>query len=232
MKLKSYLFVLAIAATVILPSLVSAQGVVGGNQNGFGPGGYIPVPLPPINSKSTNLPAGKLTSSLTLPGYDFELVEISGQPVQLTVDSAPVVAPLASAFTSTNTNILGFVASFKLDNATAVNRTFGFAAAYYANLRVGFRVLDSNDNVVWQSYQLLVDIPPGQPAVALTLGKKSAWVNQVFVPVYSQGQAVLQPGDYTLEAEVLGSPAYSARSAFTVGTIVGGPIINPTPLIK
>jgi len=234
MKLKSFFSVLVIAALAILPPALWAQGVIGGQQNGFGPGGYIPVPLPPIKAKPTNAPAGGIVNSLTLPGYDFKLVEISGQPVQLTADAAPMILPLAATATATatGTNTLGLVATFKLENKTGVDRSFDFAAAYYANLRVGFRVLDSNDNVVWQSYQLLVDIPPGQPAVELTLGKKSAWVNQVFVPIYNQGQTVIGPGDYTLEAEILGAPAYSARSAFTVGVLVGGPIINPNPLVK
>jgi|GEM_PF-6979744 len=215
---------------VILPPVLMAQGVIGGHQNGFGPGGYIPVPLPPINPKPLQAPAVGIINSLTLPGYDFKLIEISGQPVQLTVDAAPVILPMAA--TVTNTKTLGFIASFKLDNRTSVDRKFDFAAAYYANLRVGFRVLDSNDNVVWQSYQLLVDIPPYQPAVPLKLGKKSAWVDQVMVPIYSQGQTVLGPGNYTLEAEVLGAPAYSARAAFTVDVLVGGPILPPTPLSK
>jgi hypothetical protein len=228
MKLNTGCKLLAIAVIACLS--LAAQGVIGGNQNGFGPGGYIPVPRPPILPKPTNAPAGGLVNSLTLPGYDFKLIEISGQPVKLTVDAAPVVVPLTR--TVAGTNVLGFVATFTLNNQTGVDRTFDFAAAYYASLRVGFRVLDSNDNVVWQCYQLLVDIPPLTPTVALTLGKNSAWQNQVFVPLYNQGQTVIGPGDYTLEAEVLGSPAYSARSAFTVGVLVGGPIIPPTPLVK
>ena len=107
-----------------------------------------------------------------------------------------------------------------------------FAADYYANIRVGFRVLDSDDNVVWQSYQLLVDIPPGTPPATLILAKHSFWKNQVFVPLYGPDAAVIGPGDYTLEAEILGSPMYSARSPFTVGIIVGGPIIPATTVVK
>lgn len=52
------------------------------------------------------------------------------------------------------------------------------------------------------------------------------------MPLYDSGQTIIRPEDYTFEAEILGSPEYSVRSAFTVGVLVGGPIIPPTPLIK
>ncbi len=43
----------------------------------------------------------------------------------------------------------------------------------------------------------------------------------------AQALAVLKPGNYTLQADVLGSPGYSASAPFTVSVIVGGPIIGP-----
>jgi hypothetical protein len=164
---------------------------------------------------------GGILNSLTLPGYDFQLMEISGQPVQLRMDAKVIGTAKAGS-------PLGFTASFSLANQTTVPRSFEFAAPYYANLRVGFRVLDADDNIVWQSYQILVDIPPLDQPVTLTLGKNATWNYSVFVPVYQQGAAVLGPGTYRLEAEILGSPAYSARSEFTVGVLAGGPLIPLT----
>ena len=199
------------------------------------------VAWPLVGSAQTSMPAvsefaaGKtptaslgIINSLTLPGYAFELMLGFNQGPRLSVDSAPgmVLVPQSSA----NSNAVGFTASFNLANATATDRTFTFPAPYYASLRVGFRVLDSNDNVVWQSYQLLVDIPPQLPPATLTLPHQSSWSNQVFVPVYKNNQVVLGPGNYTLEAEVLGTPAYSVRSAFTVGIIVVDPVLPPVGL--
>jgi hypothetical protein len=149
--------------------------------------------------------------------------------VQLVVDSlSPIIVPLTATTSSVaNSKALGFTTTFVLDNKTDADRNIQFAADYYANLRVGFRVLDSNDNVVWQSYQLLVDIPPLTPPTNLILAKHSGWKNQVFVPLYSQGTNVIGPGNYILEAEVLGSPAYSSRTPFTVSVLVSGPLVQP-----
>jgi len=169
-----------------------------------------------------------IVNSLTMPGYDFQLVEISGQPVQLRMDTK--ILGTTKPGNPSNGGTLGFNASFSLANLTPVPRNFQFAAPYYASLRVGFRVLDVNDNVVWQSYQILVDIPPLTQPVTLTLDKNAAWNYPVFVPIYQQGAVVLGPGTYRLEAEILGSPAYSTRSEFTVGVLVVGPLIPPTPL--
>lgn len=183
----------------------------------------------------------QIINSLTLPGYDFSVIEFSGQSAELLVDpTEPIIVPLNSGnplgiFPGQNlqenlgviTNTLGFTATFTLANNTAVDRTFSFAADYYASLRVGFRVLDENDNVIWQSYQLLVDIPPGAPTTELTLAKGDTWTNKVFVPILSQGVPVIGAGTYTLEAEILGAPAFSVRSSFEVGYTVGGPIIQP-----
>lgn len=227
MKLFTQLALVATLATFQLSA--TAQGVIGGNQDGFGPGGYLPKPL--ISSPPTA--AGQIVSSLAMPGYAFKLVEISGQPVKLIVDSSTGIVPLANTANPVlKTNALGFLATFTLDNKTGVNRMFDFPADYYANIRVGFRVLDSDDNVVWQSYQLLVDIPPLTPPTTLTLARRSFWKNQVFVPIYNLNTTVIGPGNYTLEAEILGSPAYSSRVPFTVSVLVGGPIIPPTPLVK
>ena len=196
-----------------------------------------PVPPPPF------VP-GQIVNSLTLPGYDFNVIEISGQPAWLVVDSQyPIIVPLtdsnpqgafpgqgAGVNYSTVSNALGFNVTFTLANKTAVDRTFVFAADYYANLRVGFRVLDDNDNVIWQSYQLLVDIPPLAQPVDLTLAAGTTWTQTAFVPILNQGNSVIGPGTYTVEAEVLGSPAFSARSSFEVSYTVGGPIIHPIPI--
>ncbi len=202
-----------LTAAALAPLSSQAQPFISPNPPNSG--AYIPT--------TTRVPG--IVNSLTLPGYDFELMEISGQPVLLRMDGQTI-----GTAKSGNAGSLGFTAEFALANQTTVPRTFQFAANYYANLRVGFRVLDANDNIVWQSYQILVDIPPFAPPVTVTLGKNATWNYRVFVPIYQQGAFVLGPGTYRLEAEVLGSPAYSVRSEFTVGVLVGGPIIKPTLL--
>ena len=116
-----------------------------------------PINFPGAPSSSAYIPTTThvtgIVNSLTLPGYDFQLVEISGQPVLLKMDDKIIGTTKAG-----NAGSLGFTAQFALANQTTVPRSFQFAVNYYANLRVGFRVLDANDNVVWQSYQILVDI--------------------------------------------------------------------------
>jgi hypothetical protein len=169
-----------------------------------------------------------------MPGYDFQLVQIAGQPVRVVIDSQqPVVVPLASATANTAAVLPkgpGFWASFAVANNSLFPRVFEFVDQYYANLQIVFRVFDSNDTVVWQSYQTQVDIPPLAQKVHLTLGRQSMWRKSVFVPLYHSDLSLLNPGQYTLEAQVIGTPGYAASAPFQVSTLVGGPIIPILPL--
>ena len=112
--MKSFNQLLLVAALALIPASAPAQGVIGGNQNGFGPGGYLPKP--PAFAPAPGV-TGQLVNSLAMPGYDFKLIEISGQPVKLVIDSSPFVVPLANpARTRASTNTVGFLATFVLDN--------------------------------------------------------------------------------------------------------------------
>ncbi len=209
------------------------QGVIGGNQNGLGAGGYLPQPTA---TGTTSLPAvqAPVVTSLGMPGYHFELVAISGQPVKVVIDpQQPIVLPLATvanAPTAVAPAGPGFLASFDLANNSPINRVFEFVDQYYANIKIAFTVFDHNGDAIWQSYQVQVDIPPLAPKAHLTLGKYSRWHKSVFVPLHHADGSLLKPGRYTLQAEVIGTPEYKASAQFRVTTLVGGPIIVPIPL--
>ncbi len=134
----------------------------------------------------------------------------------------PVGAPGAS------TTALGFRAVFSIVNNTAADRVFEFPWQYWADRKIVFRIYDSNDGVVWQSVQIPVDKPPLAPPVDLTLKSRSAWRQNVFVPL-NPGGTVLSPGIYRLEGSITGTPEFSADAAFEVNVAVGGPIIKPAP---
>jgi hypothetical protein len=130
------------------------------------------------------------------------------------------------------TTPIGFTTSFAVTNNSAFPRKFQFVDQYYAHLQIVFRVFDSNDNEVWQSYQTEVDISPLAPKVTLSLAPHSSWRKEVFVPLQHPDHSLFAPGQYTLQAEVIGSPGYAASAPFEVSTLVGGPIVPivPTPI--
>lgn len=219
----------ALLATLLLAAAHGfGQGVIGGNQNGLGPGGYLPGQPPAIGN-----PVTPVVTSLGMPGYDFQLVEISGQPVRVVDAQQPIAVPLASTAAKVPTPVPkgpGFWASFEVANNSLFPRVFEFVDQYYANLQIVFMVIDSNDTVVWQSYQTQVDIPPLAPKVHLTLAARQTWQKTVFVPLQRADLSLLAPGQYTLEAQVIGTPGYAASAPFQVSTLVGGPIVPITPV--
>ena len=234
---------------VLLSSLVLsgacsfAQGVIGGNQNGLGPGGYLPHPPSSSTRVDTHPPShqhrqpGGIVTALGVEGYDFQLVKIAGQPVKLVIDpSEPIIVPLVqsakSAPASPVKSGLGFYASYDLENHTSVDRKFEFVDQYYAGIKITFSVVNSKQEVVWQSNQIEVDISPLAKKVELTLPAYDTWHDTVFVPLEHPDHSLLDPGDYTLQAEVVSTPSYMATAPFKVSTIVGGPIIAPVAAKK
>ncbi len=173
-----------------------------------------------------------MVTSLGIEGYDFNLVEIPGQPVRLVVDpKEPIIVPLArnpkNVLAGPIQPGLGFHATFDLENHTSVDRKFEFVDQYYADIKIIFTIFNSKEQVVWQSYQTEVDIPPLAKKVHLTLAASDNWHKTVFIPLEHADHSLLADGEYTLQAEVIGNPGYMASAPFRVTTIIGGPIINP-----
>jgi len=216
---------------LLTTSACFAQGVIGGNQNGLGPDGYLPQPTP-ISPAS----AAPVVTTLGMPGYDFKVLVLSGKPTEVYVDPQyPIMVPLLTTLPPPKTPVakkLGFWASFEVVNNSAFKRDFHFVDAYYANLKIVFSMLNDKGVVVWQSYKTEVDIPPLAKKINLALPPHDKWSKRVFVPLVQADQSPLKPGSYTLQAEVIGTPGYEASAPFTVSTLSGGPIVLPLNPVK
>ena len=227
---KIVLLVLLLAATWASP--VSAQGVIGGPQNGFGPGGYLPKP--PVN-RPINCLSGQLKTTLTTGGYEFDVIHLPGVTNLLVDPTNPIALPLVA--TAAGKVIppeplirpLGFTATFALNNGTAAPRAFTFSSQYWADNKIVFTAYDTNDAVVWMSVPIPVDVPPLTPPVTVTLNSGQTWSQSVFVPLNPAG-GLLPDGIYRLEATVSGLPLFSANASFEVINLYGGPIKLDPPV--
>ena len=231
---KIFILLSALAAAWVAPSLVSGQGVIGGPQNGFGPGGYLPKP--PVN-RPNNRPSGQLKTTLMTGGYEFDVIHLPGTTNLLVDPTNPIVLPLAA---TTGKVIppeplipiippLGFTATFALNNGTAAPRTFTFSSQYWADNKIVFTAYDTNDAVVWMSVPIPVDVPPLMPPVTVTLNSGQTWSQSVFVPL-NPASRLLPDGIYRLEATVSGLPLFSANASFDVINLYGGPIKLDPPV--
>jgi len=205
------------------------QGIIGGNQNGLGEGGYLPTPPAPVQP----VRAGIVTT-LTTPGYEFDVIKFSLGSVTTIVDpTQPIAIPLnvaaAPATATTAALAPGFWATFHLANNTLADRAFTFPFQFWADNKVTFRVYNSNEDLVWQSVPGVVDPPPNPVAVTLTLKAKSSWRASIFVP-FNPGGTFLPDGQYQLTASLSGTPVFSATASFEVKNVTGGPIVLPPPL--
>lgn len=220
-------FLPVLAAFALTQTLSFGQGVIGGNQNGLGVGGYLPKP-PTVEQPARN----RLVASLTTPGYEFDIIKFGSGSVQVVVDPAgPIAVPLAAHagvhFISPEPIVPlapGFWATFSIANNTASDRDFTFPWQYWADNKILFRVYDGNDTLIWQSVQIPVDQPPLAQPATLTLHSKTSWRVNTFVPL-NPGGTVLVDGQYRLEATISGTPVFSANAGFEVKNLVGGPIV-------
>ena len=226
----------SLAALCVFQLTSFGQGVIGGNQNGMGPGGYLPKPPSPPAHETQN----RLVASLTTAGYEFDLVTSGSNLVQVLVDPpSPVVVPLLKAAAAGKPSkmaptvrplppVPGFWATFSLVNNTAADRPFTFPFQYWADNKIMFTVLDSTNTVLWQSVAIPVDVPPLAQPVNLILKAKSSWRKAVFVPFNPAG-SFLADGRYVLEAAITGSPEFSATASFEVKTIQSTPVVPIVP---
>ena len=217
---------ISLTVFAIAQALCLGQGVIGGNQNGLGPGGYLPKP-------GIQFPAQPLCVSLATPGYEFDLITSGSGFTQVLVDpTGPVVVPLVK--TASLGKLIapeplvpispGFLATFSLANNSAANRVFTFPFQYWADNKIVFSIFDGNNALLWQSVPLPVDIPPLAQPVNLTLNTKSSWVKTAFIPL-DPGSTLLPDGQYVLQATLSGTPEFSASAAFEVKNIQAGPIV-------
>ena len=228
---KVFILLCALAATCLAPSLVSGQGVIGGPQNGFGPGGYLPKP--PFN-RPNNCLSGQLKTSLTTGGYEFDVIHLPGTTNLLVDPTNPIVLPLAVTAGKVIPpepliRPFGFTATFSLNNGTAAPRAFTFSSQYWADNKIVFTAYDTNDAVGWMSMPIPVDVPPLTTPVTVTLNSGQTWSQSVFVPLNPAG-GLLPDGIYRLEATVSGQPLFSANASFDVINLYGGPIKLDPPV--
>ena len=157
--------------------------------------------------------AGGLVISLTTNGFKFVLPSAStAQPSDL-ADTLPPIRTRES-----------FAASVMLSNRSNSDITFTFPDANAAATRFVFRVLNSADDVIWESEQ------PSLIPVAETnaiLGKRRTWQRTVQVPLKTNETTWLEPGRYTLEALVNGAPSPGASTVFEV--VLQNPPPPPPP---
>ena len=222
-------FILLSALVAAWASPVSAQGVIGGPQNGFGPGGYLPKPP---GNRPNNCLSGQLKTTLTTGGYEFDVIHLPGATNLLVDPTNPIVLPLVA--TAAGKAIppvpplppilpFGFTATFALNNGTPAPRAFTFSSQYWADNKIVFTAYDTNDAVVWMSVPIPVDVPPLTPPVTVMLNSGQTWSQSVFVPLNPAG-GLLPDGIYRLEATVSGQPLFSANASFEVINLYGGPI--------
>jgi hypothetical protein len=169
-----------------------------------------------------------VTISLSTSGYRFN-------------NSWPIISgsgPNIYASTAAQNLLMifpGFNASVGLVNYTGSDIDFTFPTAANAAQHFVFRMLDANENVVWQSNAETVS---AQVITHAILAAHSAWRQQLFVPLLVNGER-LAPGQYVLEARIAGSPEFTATSTFEItqtstselrsgirGTVVRGPLIG------
>ena len=230
-SMRTRFLMLLMATSFAVPLTGFGQGVIGDRQHGLGPGGYLPEPVqPPFLAK-------RLSTSLTLPGFEFDLVTRGTNFVNLIIDPAgPVVVPLASGRAVRPVippepliPIIvqpGFWSTFTLANFTRAEREFTFPWQYWADNKILFRLYDTDETLLWQSVLLPVDVPPLISPVTATLRSWTSWRQTVFVPL-NPGGPLLNTGLYRLEAALTGTPRFSASASFEVKRVAAGPIIDP-----
>jgi len=156
-------------------------------QLGFGPRGYG---------------GGGLAISLTAAGYQFVLPPPS--PITATsIGNGGIIIPTRASF----------AASVLLSNRSNSDINFTFPDPASAATHFTFRVLNADEDVVWQSDGDVIS-----PAVITnaTLGKRRTWRRTVQVPLKTDDTTWLAAGRYTLQAFVSGTPSASASVFFEV----------------
>ena len=193
-------------------------------------GAYGQTSNPPIG----NLPHGSIQVSLTTSGYHFDIIHYNNFTNVLVDPVGPVILPLSTAagqisepspLGSISPIPLAFEATFTLKNDIAPHM-FSFPWAYWVTNKIVFTVYDTNNDVVWTSTVIPVDLPPILHLVTATLGSNQAWSKSVLVPLEVKG-IPLWNGVYRLEATITGSPLFSVNSSFEVQNLTAGPIKNP-----
>ena len=195
----------SVVATVILIQAANSfgQGVIGGNQNGLGAGGYLPKPPVQTPPASNSQSATGLTLAFSTSGYEF------------TPTLGSNIKPLSSK-TVLAAHLQGFNASVALVNHTSQNIGFQFPTPVDARQHFVFRVYDANGTLVWDSS---AGVMAPQIVTDATLKAKQAWRSTMFIPLFIDG-VPLAAGTYQLKVTLNGTPQFSASTSFVVDPVI------------